>query len=157
MWVSQQSHYVLQLVSSQEWFSVEEPQLFKSQIDDRHLTAWLGKALHSQCCSDVLPQVNSKWQWHWLQHARFIRETEELIFTAQEQALTTNVMRAKIFHLDHSSLCRLCNSADETVDHLISSFSYIAQTEYKKHHDQVARFIHWKLAELHRFDVVSQW
>ena len=44
-----------------------------------------------------------------------------------------------------------------TVDHLIILCSYIAQTEYKKRHDKVAHFIHWKLAELHGFDLVSQW
>jgi len=48
--------------------------------------------------------------------------------------------------MDHSPLCHLCNSAEETVDHLVSSCPYIAQTEYKKWHDQVARYIHWKLS-----------
>jgi len=66
-------------------------------------------------------------------------------------------MRAKISHLDHSPLCHLCNSADETVDHLISSCSYIAQTEYKRQHDKVPRYIHWKLAECFDFEVDGKW
>ena len=66
-------------------------------------------------------------------------------------------MKRRIFHLDVSPLCRLCGAADETINHLISSCSYIAQTAYKKRHDQVAKFIHWKLAQYYGFEVVDQW
>jgi len=157
--LSKSTEPLLQQVISQGWFSSEEPQLFRAHINDSYLSAFLEKALHGQFYYEVLPQADSKWQWHWLKHAKFTRETEGLIFTAQEQALTTNVMRAKIFHLDHSPLCCLCNSADEMVDHLVSSCSYIAQTDYKRQHviDQVARYIHWKLAEQFGFEVVDQW
>ena len=66
-------------------------------------------------------------------------------------------MKRKIFHLDTSPLCRLCGSTDETINHLISSCSFIAQTAYIKRHDQVAKFIHWKLAQCYGFEVVCQW
>ena len=56
-----------------------------------------------------------------------------------------------------SPLCRTSGSADETINHLISSCSYIAQTAYKKHYDEVARFIHWKFAQFYGFEVVGQW
>jgi len=106
--LSKSAEPLLQQISSQEWFSAEKPQLFKAHINDCHLHALLEKALHSQFCSDVLPQADSKWQWHWLQHAKFTRETEGSIFFApQEQALVTNVMRAKIFTwtILHSVFC----------------------------------------------------
>ena len=35
--------------------------------------------------------------------------------------------------------------------------SYIAQTAYKKCHDAVAKFIHWKLAQYYGFEVTGQW
>ena len=93
--------------------------MLKSQSEDCHLSAWLGKALNSQFCSDVLPQVNHGIGY--IQHVKFIKEPEGLIFAAQEQALATNVIKAKKkFQLDYSPLYHLCNSADETIDHLIS-------------------------------------
>ena len=76
---------------------------------------------------------------------------------AQEQALSTNVMRSKIFNLPVSSLCRLCGAADETMDHLISSCHYIAQSQYKKRHDIVASYIHWMLSQNNGFSVVEKW
>ena len=51
----------------------------------------------------------------------------------------------------------MCHAADETIDHLISSCSYIAQTQYKKRHDLVASYIHWNFAELAGFYVTEQW
>jgi len=65
-----------------------------------------------------------------------------------EQAITTNVMNNKIFKLPVLPLCRLCQSADKTIDHIISSCSYIAQSQYNKRHDLVASYIHWNLARL---------
>ena len=54
-------------------------------------------------------------------------------------------------------MCRLCNAADETVDHLISSCLYIAQSQYKKRHDIVAFYIHWMLSWNSDFSVVEKW
>jgi len=98
---SKSAEPLLRQVLSQEWFSAEEFQSFKAHIDDYHLSALLEKALHGQFYSEVL---DSDWQWHWLQLAKFTRETDG---AAQEQALTINGMRAKNFHLDYSPLCCL--------------------------------------------------
>ena len=43
------------------------------------------------------------------------------------------------------------------IDHLISSCSYIAQTQYKKRHDLVASYIHWNLTKIAGFYVHEQW
>ena len=51
----------------------------------------------------------------------------------------------------------MCGQSNETVDHLTSSCSYIAQTAYKHRHDQVAKFIHWKLLAKYSIDVGSCW
>jgi len=72
---------------------------------------------------------------------------------AQEQALATNVVKNKIHHLQVSPLCRLCHSCDETVDHLISGCSCIAQSQYKARHDQVALFVHWHLQYVDLLDL----
>ena len=58
---------------------------------------------------------------------------------AQEQAFTTNVMKSQIFH---PSLCCCCHSADETIDHLISSCTFLVQSHYKKRHDVVTSYMH---------------
>jgi len=141
--LTQSSEPILHLILEHGWFSNDEPaKVCKSLIQDGHISAWMGKTLHGHYFRDVLPLVDLKWQWCWIKHAGFTKETEGFIFAAQEQAVTTNIMKRRIFHLDVSPLCRLCGAADETINHLINSCSYIAQTAYKKRHDLVAKFIH---------------
>ena len=46
---------------------------------------------------DVSSQISVKHQWHWLCCSKFSEETEGTIFTAQEQALSTNAIKANIY------------------------------------------------------------
>ena len=73
------------------------------------------------------------------------------------QAISTNYIKANIFHQGSSSQCRLCGSNNETVDHILSSCSVIAQSHYKHRHDEVARIIHWELCKWGGFPVSDQW
>ena len=46
------------------------------------------------------------------------------------------------------SICRVCGAADETVAHIVSECSELAQKEYKQvRHDNVANMLHGKLCE----------
>ena len=42
-----------------------------------------------------------------------------------------------------NSKCRLSGDRDETINHIISECSKLAQKEYKTRHDWVGRVIHW--------------
>ena len=75
------------------------------------------------------------------------RETESLIIAAQDQALRTNYRKATIEKSTNILMCRLCKEKEETVSHIVSECSKIAQTEYKKRHDRVATTIHWALCK----------
>jgi len=48
------------------------------------------KPLHGQFLCEVSNRVCNKSQWTWLQKGNFIKEMEGLVFTVQEQALSTN-------------------------------------------------------------------
>ena len=92
-------------------------------------------------------QVCTKSQWSWLLNGNVKKEMEATVLAAQEQALSTNAIKANIFRMLCSPKCRLCGCADETVDHLVSSCSYLVQREYKGRHDAVASLVHWRLAK----------
>ena len=49
------------------------------------------------------------------------------------------------------------NTNNETTNHLVCECSKLAQIEYKKRHDNVARIVHWNLVKLHRLDVAEKW
>ena len=157
LYVEKSSEPLLQAVHAKKWFSSESTSEFKARMISLHYDNWSQKALHGQFCRETATHVDNKWQWAWLKSSRLSPEVEGYLFAAQEQAITTNVMNKKIFKLSVSPLCRLCHSADETIDHLISSCSYIAQTQYKKRHDLVASYVHWNLAKIAGFYVHEQW
>ena len=64
---------------------------------------------------------------------------------AQDQAIRTNAIKARIDKTSSDSKCRLGKVKEEIIDHLVSSCSKIAHTDYKECHDKVASMLHWNL------------
>ena len=46
---------------------------------------------------------------------------------------------------------------DETINHLISECSKLAQREYKARHDWVGKVIHWEMCRKFQFDHTNKW
>ena len=55
----------------------------------------------------------------WIRNGFLKKETEVMLYVAQEQALRTNSIKAKIEKQPVSSKCRLCGTKKETVMHLV--------------------------------------
>ena len=51
---------------------------------------------------------------------------------AQNQSIRTNLVKARIDKSQEGdSLCRVCRKVDESIDHIVSGCSKLAQKEYK--------------------------
>ena len=46
---------------------------------------------------------------------------------------------------------------DETINHIISECSKLAQKEYKTRHDWVSKVIHWEMCKKLKFDLRKKW
>ena len=64
-----------------------------------------------------------------MQNGTLKGETESLIFTAQEQAIPTNVIKGKIDKLQQETKCRMSSTANETINHIVSECPKLAQRE----------------------------
>ena len=84
------------------------------------------------------------------------RETESIIVAAQNQSIRTNLVKAKIDKSQGDSLCRVCRKVDESIDHIVSGCSKLAQ-EYKRRHDNLGKIVHWKLARKCNFEAGNKW
>ena len=93
----------------------------KEQFLGRKNVAW-------SVCKEVGPQN----RWQWLRNETLKRETESLIFAAQEQAIRTNVIKGKIGKLQEQTKCRMCSRTDETINHIVSECPKLAQKSTKK-------------------------
>ena len=76
---------------------------------------------------------------------------------AQNSAIRTNHIKARIDKLQQNSKCRLCSDRDETINHIISESSKLAQKEYKARHDWMGKVIHWEMCKKFKFDHANKW
>ena len=93
----------------------------------------------------------------WLRKGNFKRETESLLIAAQDSAIRTNHIKARINKTQQNSKCRLCGYRDETINHMISECSKLAQREYKARHDWVGKVIHREISKKFKFDHTNKW
>ena len=88
-------------------------------------------------------------------------QTEATICAAQEQALRANYAKNKIDKTSENPLCRMCGErgerCDETVQHIICECKKLAQPEYNRRHDTVAKLVHWNLCEKHNLERKEKW
>ena len=72
--------------------------------------------------SDISHEKN----WVRLRKENLKRETEYLLIAAQNDAIRTNHIKARIDKMQQNSKCRLCGDRDETIDHIIRECSKLA-------------------------------
>ena len=49
----------------------------------------------------------------------------------------------------------MCNEKEETIHHIVSGCSNLAQKEYKRRHDCVARALHWDILRQRGFKILG--
>ena len=76
---------------------------------------------------------------------------------AQDQAIRTNAIKARVDKTSSNSKFRLCKVKEETIDHLMSSCNKIVQTDYKERHDKVSSMLHWNLCRKYNLPTADKW
>ena len=112
-------------------------------------------SLHGQFGRDTDNKKPGK-PWHRLRNKNLKREAESLLSAAQQQSLNTNLVR-QIYDKDVSNKCRLRGTHVENVQHIVSSFSMLAQKEYKRKHNKVCLNINWALCKKYGVKVCERW
>ena len=147
---------LLKAVRAEVTGSQETATSFKERRRAENSQEWKEKPLHGQFVRETEDQSNEE-TWRWLKQGRLMRVTEALIIAAQDQALRTNYIKATIDKSQIDAKCRMCRDKNETVSHIVSDCSKLAQKEYKKRHDNVARAIHWDLSGKCGFHRNDKW
>ena len=129
-------------------------------IDERMTTTkkqkWEGKQLYGRF-KRLVNNISYQKNWTWLRKGKLKRETESLLIAAQDNAIRTNPVKARIDKTQQNSKCRLCGDRDETINHIISECSKLPQKEYKARHDWVGKVIHWEMCRKFQFDHTNKW
>ena len=106
---------------------------------------WEEKQLHGRF-KRLINNISHDKTWTWLRKENFKRETESLLKAAQNSTIRINHIKASIDKTQQNSKCRQCSDRDETINHIISECSKLAQKEYKARHEGWARWSTWKCA-----------
>jgi hypothetical protein len=70
-----------------------------------------------------------------------------VLYLIQEVVINTRNYKKHICGLQSIiNKCRICGTEGETIEHIISSCTVLAQSEYKKRHDIFVKIIHMNLA-----------
>ena len=130
--------------------------VLKRSKKEKRLEDWEKKVLYGQYLRQT-KEVRRDQCWAWLQNGDLEREAESLIVAAQYQSIRTNLVKARIDKSQGDSLCRVCRKLDESIDHIVSGCSKLAQKEYKRRHDNLGKLVHSKLARECNFEAGDEW
>ena len=86
-----------------------------------------------------------------LRNGNIKREIESLLIAAQNNAMRTNNIKVRIDKDQQNSKCWLCGDRDETINHIISECSKLAEKEYKTRHDWMGKLIRWEMSKKFEF------
>ena len=116
---------------------------------------WKGKLY--ECFKRVINNISLEKYWTWLRKGNFTRETESHLIATENNAVRTNHIKARRDKTQQNRKCRLCGDGDETINHIISECSKLAQKEYKTRHDWVGKLIHEEMCTKFEFDHTNKW
>ena len=117
---------------------------------------WEGKQLRGRF-KRLINNISHDKSWTWIRKGNFKRETESLLMATQNSAMRTNHIKARIDKTQQNSKCRLCSDRDDTINHIVSECSKLAQKEYMARHDWVGKVIYWEMCKKFKFDHANKW
>ena len=135
---------------------LEAASVLKRSKKEKRLEDWEEKAIHGQYLRQT-KEVRSDQCSACLQNGDLKRETESLIVAAQNLSIRANLVKAKIDKSQGYSLRRVCRKVDESIDHIGSGCSKLAQKEHKRRHDNLGKIVHWKLARRCNLEAGDKW
>ena len=101
--------------------------------------------------------VDIEQSYRWLTSGDIKGETESTIVAAQDQAISKNYLKKKILKEEIESKCRLCKQHEETIEHLTSGCTILANNEYLMRHDKVCTHLHYSICKDLGIETTVKW
>ena len=156
-YVRNSEEIAMQFVRKEELCEIAETSNeFKERMRRERLEQWRQKNKHGVFLKKI-EGIADQSSWDWTRGGFLRKETEGLIFAAQEQALSTRAIRAITYKEDISPLCRVCEKELETPMHIAAGCPALAGKQYKTRHDNVSRRVHWHLCRKYGIECPEKW
>lgn len=115
-----------------------------TSVSERQQT-WTSKSLHGRFPRSI-ENADKYASLQWLRDGFLFGETEGFITAIQDQVIATKNYKKAIEGLEMNDLCRACNRVYETISHIITGCSTLANTEYLRRHNLTANIVHQAIA-----------
>ena len=142
---------------TEECFLEESGAEYKERILTERTNRVYEKKLHGKFFRDVSGVAPSEELFDWVKCGSVNKSTEGFVFAAQEQALQTNWLKARITGESEDARCRKCKKQDETVAHIVSGCGILAQSDYKTRHDRMGLRVYWELCKKYGVKCSEKW
>lgn len=118
---------------------------------EQQLEQWRSKPLHGRYLARIeQDSVDKTASTAYLRHGNLFLETEGFISAIQDQVISTKSYKKRIIGENLENIkCRLCQTKEETLDHIIAGCTILAPKSYLDRHDRVGKIVHQKLREVH--------
>ena len=126
-----------------------EKEDFKKNSQNEFKNKWHKRRTYKQFIHEMCEEIDNDLSWKWLVQSDLKVQTEAMICATQEQALRTNYTKNKIDKTSENALCRMCGERGQC--------KILAQHEYKRRHDTVAKLVQWKLCKKHNLERKEKW
>lgn len=125
----------------------------KMQTNEEIIVQWQSKQLHGTHPYELNQENIHKKSNIWLKEGKLHAETEGFIVAIQDRVIATRNYRKYIIGEQIDDKCRICmkEKQKETIEHIISGCEALANTEYIKRHNNIAKIIHQDLAKQNSF------
>jgi hypothetical protein len=117
---------------------------------------WSNKPLHGQYLKLLEGGTDKEKTFNWLFKGSINIEMEGMVTAAQDQAIQTACIASRYYNRPNSDMCRVCGEHPETVMHILAECPGLAPTEYIRRHNEVAKYIHWRILKDHGFEVCDE-
>ena len=135
-----------------------ETRKMKDSIMEKTKQRWHRKRMHGQLpCKLDEKLVDSEQSCHWPNSGNIKGETESTIVAAQDEAISTNYFKNKIFMEEIESKCQLCKQHEESIDHLTSGCPILAKNECLMRHDTVCTHLHYSICKALGTETTDKW
>ena len=123
----------------------------QNQIQDNKtkIDIWKGKVLHGKHINMLQTEdIDEIASNAWLTKTDIFPETEAFTIAIQDKVISTrNYLKHITKQKIENEKCRICNTTQENIEHIISGCTVLAPVEYTKRHNLVVNIIHQSLVK----------
>jgi len=149
---------VLQIARCLKTEVQKETRKMKDSISEKTKQRWQGKRMHGQLPRNLDEKlVDIEQSYRRLKSGDIKGETESTVVSAQDQTISTNYFKNKIFKEEIECKCRLCTQHEGTIDHLTSGYPILAKNEYLMRHDKLCTHLHYSICKALVTETTDKW